>query len=150
MVEQQGGQMVRDTDTDQHLPTDQIMEEEATAYQVPGQDDKTPDGDAKTISSTSTTNYDREEVETSLTNITEAFHTIAQEYEKLTGTIPHMSKVQAAQVITRLPVLPALKQELKAENQKLLRRLRQNQCLGPDKNCQLLKLKDQQRYHQRK
>ena len=52
---------------------------------------------------------------TSLTNITEAFHTIAQEYEKLTGTIPHMSKVQAAQVIARLPILPAVKQELKAE-----------------------------------
>ena len=52
---------------------------------------------------------------TSLTNIAEAFHTIAQEYEKLTGTIPHMSKVQAAQVITRLPILPAVKQELKAE-----------------------------------
>ena len=50
-----------------------------------------------------------------MTNITEAFHTIAQEYEKLTGTIPHMSKVQAAQVIARLPVLLALKQELKAE-----------------------------------
>ena len=114
MVEQQGGRMVRDTDTDQHLPTDLIMEEEATTYQVPGQDDKTPDDDAKTISSTSTANYDWEEVEAFLTNITEAFHTIAQEYKKLTGTFPHMSKIQAAQVITRLPILPALKQELKA------------------------------------
>ena len=115
MVEQQGGQMVRDTDTDQHLPMDQIMEEEAATYQVLGQDDKTPDDDAKTISSTSTANYDQEKVETSLTNITEPFHTIAQEYEKLTGTIPHMSKVQAAQVIARLPILLALKQELKAK-----------------------------------
>ena len=84
-------------------------------YQVPGQDDKTPDDDAKTISSTSTANYDREEVEASLTNIAESFHTIAQEYKKLTGTIPHMSKVQAVQVIARLPILPALKQELKAK-----------------------------------
>ena len=115
MVEQQGGQRVRDTDTDQHLPTDLIMEEEATTYQVPGQDNKTLDDDAKTISSTSTTNYNQEEVEASLTNITEAFHTIAQEYKKLTGTVPHMSKVQAAQVMARLPILPALKQELKAE-----------------------------------
>ena len=94
MVEQQGGQMVRDTDTDQHLPMDLITEEEATTYQVPGQDDKTSDDDAKTISSMSTTNYDWEEVETSLTYIAEAFHTIAQEYEKLTGIIPHMSKVR--------------------------------------------------------
>ena len=38
-----------------------------------------------------------------------------QEYEKLTDTVPHMSKVQAAQVIARLPVLPILKQEVKNE-----------------------------------
>ena len=114
-VEQQGGQIVRDTDMDQQLPTDLITEEEATTYQVPRQDDQIPDNDAQTISLTSTANYDQEEVETSLTNIAEAFHTIAQEYEKLTSTIPHMSKVQAAQVIARLPVLPTLKQELKAK-----------------------------------
>ena len=47
--------------------------------------------------------------------ISEPFHTIAQEYEKLMGTVPHMSKVQAAQVIVRLPVLPILKQEVKRE-----------------------------------
>ena len=59
MVEQQGGQMVRDTDMEQRLPTDLITEEEAATYQVLGQDDKTPDdNDAKTISSMSTANYD--------------------------------------------------------------------------------------------
>ena len=115
MVEQGDGQMVRDMDTDQHLPTDLITEEEAAMYQVLEQDDQVPDDNAKTISSTSTANYDQEEVETSLTNIAEAFHTITQEYKKLTSTVSHMSKVQAAQVIARLPILPALKQELKAE-----------------------------------
>ena len=58
MVEQQGGQIIRDTDTDQQLPMDLITEEEATTYQVTGQDDQIPDDDAKTISSTSTANYD--------------------------------------------------------------------------------------------
>ena len=115
MVEQQGEQVIRDTDTKQCLPTDLITEEEAVTYQVPGQDNQMLDDDAKTISSTSTADYDHEEVETSLTNISEAFHTIAQEYEKLTGTIPHMSKIQAAQVIVRLPILLALKQEMKIE-----------------------------------
>ena len=114
MVEQHGGQVIRDTDTKQCLPTDLITEEEATTYQVPGQDNQKIDDDAKTISSTS--DYDHEEVETSLTNISEAFHTIAQEYETLTDTVPHMSKIQAAQVIVRLPILPALKQEIKIEN----------------------------------
>ena len=87
---------------------DLITEEEAAMYQVQEQGDQVPDDDAKTISSMSTAKYNQEEVETSLTSIAEAFHTIAQEYEKLTGTVPHMSKVQVAQVIARLPILPAL------------------------------------------
>ena len=115
MVEQGDGQLVRDTDTDQCLPMDLITEEEAATCQVPERDDQMADDDAKTTSSTSTANYDWDEVETSLNNITEAFHTIAQEYKKLTSTVPHMSKVQAAQVIVRLLILPALKQGLKAE-----------------------------------
>ena len=82
---------------------------------MPGQDNPTIDDDAETISSTSTADYNHEEVETSLTIISEAFHKIAQEYEKLTCTIPHMSKIQAAQVIARLPILPIQKQEMKME-----------------------------------
>ena len=116
MVKQWSGQVIWDTDTEQHLPTDLITEAEAATYQVPGQDNPTIDDDAETISSTSTADYDREEVETSLTTISEVFHTIAQqEYEKLTGTIPQMSKIQAAQVIVRLPILPVQKQEMKTE-----------------------------------
>ena len=112
MVEQR---VIRDADTEQHLPTDLITEKEAITYQVPGQDNQMIDDDTKTISLTSTADYDREEVETSLTNISEAFHTIAQEYEKLMSTVPHMSKIQPAQVIVRLPILLALKQEMKIE-----------------------------------
>ena len=67
---------------------DLITEEEAATYQVPGQDNLVIDDDAETISLTSTADYDCEEVETSLTNISEAFHTIAQEYKKLTSTVP--------------------------------------------------------------
>ena len=115
LIEQPDGQTVQDTYTDQQLPTDLITEAEASTYQVPEQDNPAADDDAETISSMSTANYNREEVEGSLTMISEAFHTIAQEYEKLTGTVPHMSKVQAAQVIARLPVLPILKQEVKRE-----------------------------------
>ena len=92
-----------------------ITEAEASTYQVPEQDDPTIDDDAETISSTSTMDYNREEVETSLSTISDAFHTIAQEYEKLTDMVPHMSKIQAMQVIARLPVLPILKQEVKKE-----------------------------------
>ena len=41
--------MVRDMDTDQHLPTDLITEEEAAMYQVLEQDDQVPDDDAKLL-----------------------------------------------------------------------------------------------------
>ena len=115
LIEQQSGQTIQDTDTDQHLPTDLITEPEANTYQVPEQDGPTIDDDTETISSTSTADYNHEEVETSLSTISDAFHTITQEYEKLTDTMPHVSKIQAAQVIARLPVLPILKQEVKKE-----------------------------------
>ena len=115
MVEQWSRQVIRDTDTEQHLPTDLITKAEAATYQVPEQDNPMIDNDAETISSTSTADYDCEEVETSLTTISKVFHTVAQEYEKLTGTVPHMSKIQAAQVIVRLPILPFQKQEMKME-----------------------------------
>ena len=115
LIEQPDRRTVQDTDTNQQLPTDLITEAKASTYQVPKQDNPAIDDDAETKSSTSTADYNREEVEGSLTMISEAFHTIAQEYEKLTGTVPHMSKVQAGQVIARLPVLPILKQEVKRE-----------------------------------
>ena len=73
--------------------------------------------DVETISSTSTADYNREEVETSLTTIADAFHTIGQEYEKLVGVVPHMSKVQAANVVAWMPILPYLKQGMKMENE---------------------------------
>ena len=91
-----------------------ITEAEATTYQVPEQANPIDD-DAETTSSTSMADYDREEVEVSLTTISKAFRMITQEYEKLTTTVPHMSKIQAAQVIAKLPILPIQKQEMKME-----------------------------------
>ena len=115
IIEQPSGQAIRDTDTKQHLPTNLITMAEATACQDPEQDNPIDDNDTKTISSTSTADYDREEVKVSLTTISEAFRMIVQEYEKLMTTVPHMSKIQAAQVIAKLPILPIQKQEMKME-----------------------------------
>ena len=85
-------------------------------YQIPEEDQPTMEDDVETISSTSTADYDREEVEASLTNIADAFHVIGQEYEKLVGVLPHMSKTQVASIIARMPILPFVKQEAKAES----------------------------------
>ena len=95
---------------------DQITETEAETYQIPEEDRPTMEDDAEMISSTSTADYDREEVEASLTNIADAFHVIGQEYEKLVGMVPHMSKTQAASAIARMLILPFVKQETKAES----------------------------------
>ena len=107
---------MKDTDTDQVLPMDRTTEAEAETYQIPEKDQQPVEDDAETISSTSTADYDREEVETSLTTMADAFHTIEQEYEKLVGVVPHMSKIQAVNVVARMPILPFLKQETKMEN----------------------------------
>ena len=97
------------------------MEEDIDKYFTqPGEQE---DGNhTETISSTSTADYDREEVETSLVNIAEAFYTIGSEYERLCAIVPHMTKVQAANVISRLPIIPFLgksekvKAEMKSES----------------------------------
>ena len=119
MIEQKDGQLIHDTDTEHRLPTNLITKTEAATYQIADEDEHTLEDDAETISSTSTANYDRKEVETSLSNISEAFHAIAQEYEKLTTMVPHVRKVQAAQVVTRLPILPVLKWEIKAKKKEM-------------------------------
>ena len=84
--------------------TDLITEQDTDKYFT--QPGKKEDGnDTETISSTSTADYEREEVETSLANIAEAFHTIGSEYECLCAIVSHMTEVQAVNVISRLPII---------------------------------------------
>ena len=91
--------LVLDTETDKQLTTDLIAEEDTDKYftQLGEQEDG---NDTETISSTSTADYDREEVEVSLANIAEAFHTTGSEYERLCAIVPQMTKVQPANVIS--------------------------------------------------
>ena len=108
--------LVLDTETDKWLMMDLITEEDTDKYFT--QPGKPEDGnDTETISSTSTADYDREEVKTSLANIAEAFHTIGSEYECLCAIVSHMMKVQAVNVISRLPIVPFLgkSEKVKAE-----------------------------------
>ena len=106
MVDEEGVPMlVLDTETDRHLATDYIMEQDTEKYFVEQEEEK--DGDeTETISSTSTADYDWDEVKASLTAITGAFHKIRNEYEHLCSNVPHMTKIQVANVIGRLPIVP--------------------------------------------
>ena len=72
--------LILDTDTDRQLPTDLIAEQDTNKYFIQP-DEQKDENNTETISSTSTANYDREEVETSLATIAEAFHMIGNEYE---------------------------------------------------------------------
>ena len=91
-------------ETDGQLTMDYIMEQDTEKYFVPQKEQK--DGDETgTISSTSTVDYDQDEVEASLAAITDAFHKIGNEYEHLCSIVPHMTKTQAANVISRLPII---------------------------------------------
>ena len=71
--------------------------------------------------STLTADYDREGVEMSLHAIADAFHKIGNEYKHLCSIVPHMSKVQATNIIGSLPIIPfvgketSVKKELKTE-----------------------------------
>ena len=71
--------LVLDTETDRQLPTDCITEKDTDKYFV--QPDEQDGNDTETISSMSTADYDREEVETSLATVVEAFHMIGNEYK---------------------------------------------------------------------
>ena len=113
--------LVLDTETDKRLTMDLITQQDTDKYFT--QPGKQEDGnDTETINSTSTADYDREEVETSLANIAIAFHTIGSEYEHLCAIVPHMTKVQAANVISQLPIIPfsgkseMVKAEMKPES----------------------------------
>ena len=48
----------------------------------------------------------------SLQAIADAFHKIGNEYEHLCSIVPHMSKVQAANIISRLPIIPFVGKEI--------------------------------------
>ena len=96
---------VLDTETDQQLMMDYITEKDVEKYFVQPKEQENKD-ETETISSKSMTDYDRDEVEASLTTIADAFHKIGNEYEHLCSIIPHMSKTQAANVISRLPMIP--------------------------------------------
>ena len=97
--------LVLDTETDRQLATDYIMEQDTEKYFVQQEEQKDRDK-METISSTSTADYDQDEVEASLATITNAFHKIGNEYEHLCSIVPHMTKTQVANVIGRLPIIP--------------------------------------------
>ena len=103
--------LVLDTETDQQLMMAYITKKDTEKYFVQPEEQEDRD-EMETISSTSMADYDREEVETSLTAIADAFHKIGNEYEHSCSIVPHMSKTQAANVISRIPIVPFMEKNM--------------------------------------
>ena len=109
-----------DTETNQQLVPDLITEEDTGKYFIqPGEQEE--QNETETISSTSTADYNREAVKMSPQAIADAFPKIRNEYEYLCSIVRHMSKVQAANMISKLPIIPfmgretSVKKEFKTE-----------------------------------
>ena len=88
------------------IVTDMITEDVAKEYLV-----ENPDEDAETISSTSTADYDRDEAEELINQITSCHATLAQKYEDINKVVPHMTKTQLALYLGKVPVIPLVKPE---------------------------------------
>ena len=67
--------------------------------------------DAETISSTSTTNYNREEAEDLLDKISSCHTALATYYNKMNKVIPHMTRTQLAQYLGKVHILNIVKTE---------------------------------------
>ena len=69
------------------------------------------DSDAETISSTSTADYDREQVEDLLDKISSCHTALATHYNKMNEVIPHLTKTQLAQYLGKVHILNIVKTE---------------------------------------
>ena len=69
------------------------------------------DSDAKTISSTSTADFDREEAEDLLDKVSSCQTALSQHYNKLNQIVPHMTNAQMAQYLGKIHIMPLVKVE---------------------------------------
>ena len=115
----QAGQMVeaqKEEDTqlkkdDQVLVPDVISEQMVEEYiKEEGLDDNEP-SDAETISSTSTADFDRDEVEDLIDKISSCQMALSQHYNRLNQIVPHMTNAQLANYMGKIHIMPLVKTE---------------------------------------
>ena len=67
--------------------------------------------DAKTISSTSTADYDREKAEDLLDKISSCYMALATHYNKMNEIVPYMTQTQLAQYLGKVHIMNIVKME---------------------------------------
>ena len=73
--------------------------------------DTDEESDAKTISSTSTADFDRDEAKDLLDKVSSCQTALSQHYNKLNKIVPHMTNAQMAQYLGKIHIMPLMKVE---------------------------------------
>ena len=93
------------------LVPDVISQEIADDYTKEDGLDDDEESDAETISSTSTANFDREEVEELLSQLSSCQTALSVHYNKLNEIVPHMTNTQVANYLGKTHIMPLVKVE---------------------------------------
>ena len=93
------------------LVPDVISQEMADDYTKEDGLEDDEESDAETISSTSTANFDREEVEELLSQLSSFQTALSVHYNKLNEIVPHMTNTQVANYLGKTHIMPLVKVE---------------------------------------
>ena len=93
------------------LVPDVISQEMADDYTKEDGLDNDEESNAETISSTSTANFDREEVEELLSQLSSCQTALSVHYNKLNEIVPHMTNTQVANYLGKTHIMPLVKVE---------------------------------------
>ena len=93
------------------LVTDVISQQMADDYTKEEELEEEDSSDAETISSTSTSDFDREEVEEVLNQLSTCQSALSTHYNKLNELVPHMTNTQVANYLGKAHILPLVKAE---------------------------------------
>ena len=89
--------------------TDILSENIAKGYVIDKDEDDNEHDETMSISSTSTADYDRDEAEDLVEKIASCHTALAQHYANINKVVPHMSKMQLATYLGKIPIVPLVK-----------------------------------------
>ena len=91
--------------------TDIISENIVKAYVMDKDENDNEHDETMSISSTSTADYDRDEVEDLIEKIASYHTALTKHYADINQVVPHMSKMQLATYLGKIPIIPLIKPE---------------------------------------
>ena len=91
--------------------TDILSENIAKEYFMDKDEDDNEHDETMSISSMSTADYDRDEVEDLVEKIASSHTALAQHYADINKVVPHMLKMQLATYLGKIPIIPLVKPE---------------------------------------